>query len=318
MGEKHIHILINKVLSGTATDAEKNMVEQWYLDESNKEAIWETTSPNEEAALESQMLHHLQKHIRSKRNKVLSMPARLGIAASIAFLVCLGVALLYLKKPSGSGAAETVAGVTQNRYILLPDSSVVLLHPGSKIEYTFTAKIRSLNLVGEAFFDIKHHQHQPFVIHTGTVTTTVLGTAFNIKAYKGQKVVVTVTRGKVSVSDAAKQVRAVLTRYQVAEVNEQTKAVAQRQVSDQTSIDWIKADMQFDELPFGELADRLSKRYGVNFAFKNPKVEKCPVTGRFTGTESLQDALNIISPITSTNYKVEGSTVIIDGTGCSQ
>jgi ferric-dicitrate binding protein FerR (iron transport regulator) len=52
----------------------------------------------------------------------------------------------------------------------------------------FKGKTREVYLSGEAYFDVKHADKVPFIIHTGNVSTTVLGTAFNIKAYPVKKV----------------------------------------------------------------------------------------------------------------------------------
>jgi len=53
-------------------------------------------------------------------------------------------------------------------------------------------------------------------VHTKQITTRVLGTAFNIKAYHDQKTVeVTVTRGKVAVSDNEKLIGVLLPNQQI-------------------------------------------------------------------------------------------------------
>src|SRR5690606_5004009 len=61
---------------------------------------------------------------------------------------------------------------------------------------------REVHLEGEGFFDIKHDPTRPFVVTSGNLTTTVLGTAFNIRALPNDdRIVVTVIRGKVQVKD---------------------------------------------------------------------------------------------------------------------
>jgi len=76
-----------------------------------------------------------------------------------------------------------------NRYITLPDGSTVILHAGSKLDYpvSFNGNTREVNLIGEGYFDVQHDPARPFIIHTGHLKTTVLGTAFNIKANAGEK-----------------------------------------------------------------------------------------------------------------------------------
>src|SRR5207248_3097180 len=92
--------------------------------------------------------------------------------------------------------------VAWTRHIVLPDSSTVVLHAGSRLLFpeAFSVNTREVTLVGEAYFDIVHREAQPFIIHTGQLKTTVLGTAFNIRAYdSSQEVMVSVTKGRVRV-----------------------------------------------------------------------------------------------------------------------
>ena len=79
---------------------------------------------------------------------------------------------------------RTPPSVSYIRYITLPDNSSVVLHAGSKLQYpvSFNGNSREVTLWGEAYFDITSNLAKPFIIHTGKVKTTVLGTAFNIKS----------------------------------------------------------------------------------------------------------------------------------------
>jgi ferric-dicitrate binding protein FerR (iron transport regulator) len=89
--------------------------------------------------------------------------------------------------------------VLHRQLINLPDGSKVVLNANSKLEYPpgFSNNTREVYLDGEAYFDIAHDPGKPFIVHTGSISTRVLGTAFNINAYRSQQFVeVTVTRVK--------------------------------------------------------------------------------------------------------------------------
>ena len=64
------------------------------------------------------------------------------------------------------------------------------MNADSKITFAGAGK-RELTLEGEAFFDIKHDEQHPFIIHTGKLDVKVLGTSLNIKAYPGDSSVET-------------------------------------------------------------------------------------------------------------------------------
>ncbi|MEO5562373.1 MAG: FecR domain-containing protein, partial [Chitinophagaceae bacterium] len=92
---------------------------------------------------------------------------------------------------------------SESKSLLLEDSTQVWLNAASSLEFPdhFDSNTREVYLSGEAFFDVKHADKIPFIIHTGNISTTVLGTAFNIKAYTGQKnITISVSRGKVRVT----------------------------------------------------------------------------------------------------------------------
>lgn len=324
MEEKYLQYLLNRFLAGTATDSEKEQLNAWYTQRNNEDVVWESGSLNEQRDVEQRMRSNILNYVKATRVPVFRLNGRFigRIAASIIGLLLIS-GIYYLKVRNNNiqfRSASVVAPIrfTENKYITLPDSSTVLLHPGSQMHYTFNANLREVTLAGEAYFDIRHISDRPFVIHTGKITTTVLGTAFNIKAYTGQQVVVVVTRGKVSVTDETQKTMAILTPKGEVEYSGKSKVATQETVSASETIKWVKADMQFDDMTYRQLADKLERRYDVRFKFKNRNMERCLITGRFTGTESIEQVLHTISETLGTEYKIEGNLITVDGKACQQ
>ncbi|RYZ95824.1 MAG: hypothetical protein EOP47_25055 [Sphingobacteriaceae bacterium] len=100
-----------------------------------------------------------------------------------------------------------VAAVNGNvTHITLGDGTKIWLNGGSKLKYpeTFRGKLREITIEGEAFFDVAHDADHPFIVHTGDITTQVLGTSFNIKAYPDEQLLkVDVVSGKVGIVPSA-------------------------------------------------------------------------------------------------------------------
>src|SRR5258708_4955428 len=248
---------------------------------------------------------------------------RLAVAA-VLLAVIAGFYLLYSGKARPSASSSQVyAAHTQNlpyaRNIILPDGSTVVLYAGSTLDYpaSFPADGREVILKGQAYFDVLHDDKRPFIIHTGKVRTTVLGTAFNISS-DSNKVTVSVTGGKVKVEDG-KKVLAVLTPnqqivYRVPEETAEKLTVnAERLVTD-----WTKQDMIFDGSSFGDIAELISRRYGVAIRFKNPELAKCLIVASFSGTETLENVMETLCTIRNASYTrlAEGNEILIDGKGC--
>src|SRR5690606_10369715 len=104
----------------------------------------------------------------------------------------------------------SVTGRGENTEIILPDGSTVLLNADSRLSWNrdFTDSLREIHLTGEAFFEVVRDTLRPFVVHTGDMDVTVLGTTFNVRAYPDDaQPITTLVSGSVEV--AAKENKAV-------------------------------------------------------------------------------------------------------------
>lgn len=91
---------------------------------------------------------------------------------------------------------------TKQSYVL-PDGSVVYVNSHSTACYEKNGA-REVTLTGEAYFDVAHDSHAPFIIHAGGIEVKVLGTGFNVRVDSAHHaVVVTVARGMVEVGRGA-------------------------------------------------------------------------------------------------------------------
>jgi transmembrane sensor len=323
MQEDELQILIDKYLKGTANPAEKQKIDHWYQQQNEKDVVWMLESPAEKEKIEKQMLSILLAHVRPAKSQSRTILFKSGYRiAAIITACCLVSGYFFFKNYSALGLGNTPvivslpSKINENRFITLPDSSTVILHPGSAISYSKVGHERRLILEGEAYFDIRHRAHEPFVVCTGDVKTTVLGTSFNIRAYKGKEVVVSVTKGKVSVVNNLTKALAILLPDQQVTLKPQDGQLNLRKVKATQSILWANSDMQIDEMPFRELAARLSRRYDVKIRFNNPRMEKCLISGRFTGTEKLDEVLDVISKTMGSTYKISNAGIILDGQEC--
>jgi transmembrane sensor len=324
MKEEQLLALIEKYLDGTATEEEKQLLDHWYRKQNEQETVWHADSAQEEQVLEQRMLLHIYQHIKADDTPVKSLwqrnLSRYAAAIVVGISICAGYLLLTKKQDAKAGrplAVAAPASGSENRFVMLPDSSTVVLHSGSSIHYAMNGRVREVQLKGEAFFDVKHKDSNPFVIYTGNLKTTVLGTAFNIKANPGEQVVVSVSRGKVSVSDSKQHLLATLLPNQQLVYNVDAKKALQGNVEALSTIKWAKSDMQFEDMPFKQLAERLSRRYDVSVNFKNKDLEKCLITGRFNGTETLNQVLKILTETMGASYAMDGKMVALDGAGCN-
>lgn len=125
---------------------------------------------------------------KKKRTFSLLLP-KLGYAAAVVLLI-VGAYYLFAKR---SETKEDLRSFTvpngERKSFQLADGSLVTLNAGSKIsiDKAYGQSDRDIYLEGEAFFDVKHNTALPFVVHTLAMDVKAVGTAFNVKAYPGER-----------------------------------------------------------------------------------------------------------------------------------
>ena len=205
------------------------------------------------------------------------------------------------------------------KWVKLPDGSSVQLNQNSYLEYADSfegKKLREVSLIGEAYFDIKHDTKHPFVIRTGKIKTTVLGTAFNINAYDvNHAITVTVTRGKVRVEDE-KRILAILTPDQQLAWNDKSPEPLKTKVNAMQVVEWKNQDLIMDDLSLDDAAKLIAERYGVKIHFTNERVKSCRFTAAFLNRNDINQVLSVISDITGATLTLKNNLLTIDGTGC--
>lgn len=320
MENNELYHLIRKYLQGTASTAERERLLKWYRQDAERDVFWEMDDPYEEELvrnrIRSKIWMELDENVANRKTW-----KRLWLYTAVA-AVCLAVLGISFWKMNDKGLETLIATSpkeqSENRFVLLPDSSRVVLRPGSRLEYKtdFKGATREVSLVGEAYFDIHRKENQPFIIHTGKVKTIVLGTAFTIKATDGEEVQVMVQRGKVRV-EREEKVLAELTANQQIETRAEPAGLQDQETTvAENTFDWTARDMRFDAQAFGELASRLERRYGVEIRFINPDLAECPISGKFSGLETLEEVLGFLCTARGAAFKRTGQVIDIDGKGC--
>lgn len=95
--------------------------------------------------------------------------------------------------------ADEATSTAEIRRITLADGSVITLGPDSTLAIHFSEDRREITLLdGMAFFEVAHDAARPFCVRAGAVSTTAIGTAFDVSS-DGGYVTVSVDQGIVEV-----------------------------------------------------------------------------------------------------------------------
>lgn len=326
---------VNKIATEEETEEFLSMMKgEGYDDELNEllEAFWNDESLAISAMGEQRAESIFNKIISASRDSEAKEIQKFNavwykLAAAIVILAT--SAWFYLDRPSQpvSSMAQVQPvkleklGKPERRFINLPDGSSVILNQNSNIElskgFNQNGK-REVYLTGEAYFDVTHDDARPFIVHTGKVLTTVLGTAFNIKSSPGNKTVtVTVARGKVKVGDEQNTYNVIVPNEQMVFDQDLTSHVV-KPVKAESVIGWTNEDIYFDDVSIKDVAKQLQDRFKISIVFSKEQIKACKFSATFLKTQSLEQILNVISEFNQIKYQYKDeTTVVLDGSGCN-
>ena len=197
--------------------------------------------------------------------------------------------------------------------LVLSDGSVVYMNSESRLKYPvkFIEDKRVVKLEGEAYFDVTHDEQHPFIVHTEQLNVKVLGTGFNVMAYKGDaRTEVTLVHGKVDVK--SKNISEILTPSRQFVMNNDTREYEVRSVNVNTYVDWKNGILNFDAMPLEELGEKVSRWYGVKFFFSKESLKYLKFSGAFKKYNNIDYILDLIEATTDVSFELKGDVVIVN------
>ncbi|GEP91654.1 FecR family protein [Chitinophaga terrae (ex Kim and Jung 2007)] len=202
----------------------------------------------------------------------------------------------------------------QRKVIQLSDGSTIYLGAASRLQYPeqLTGQTREISLAGEAFFDIVTDPAHPFIIHTGDVATTVLGTSFKIEAFEGQPVTVAVATGKVKVAAQTNgQIKELAVLTSGKQVSWDHRQAALDNVNAGDVATWHKGRLVFNNQSLQEIAAALERWYDVQISFDKAQKAKEKVTVTLFAASNLNTTLQTLAAGNNFSYTVKGRQVSI-------
>lgn len=195
--------------------------------------------------------------------------------------------------------------------IRLDDGTVVWLNSESTLIYPdkFTGAKRVVELSGEAYFEVARNEEKPFIVSVSGAEIKVLGTSFNVTAYRDEgRIATTLVTGNVEVKTAHKSVKLIPGNQAV--VREGNPEITVTEVDPSLYASWTTGMFKFDKMPLTDICKCLTRWYDVDFVFEGDCGNE-----KFTGGTwkyvSLQDFLSKIERVTNVAFQVKGGRVIV-------
>lgn len=239
------------------------------------------------------------------------------VAASIIIMLGLGTAvyLFNTELPENKGTElitkQTFAG--QKSRILLSDGTSINLNSESTLRFPekFIQNKREVYLDGEAYFEVKKNPDKPFIVHTGKISTIVLGTKFNVSAFPEDDIIsVALVEGKVKVEKNISERKETLEKEKAVFLSPSEQLVYNKQNEEskiggfeiRKTIGWKDNILVFDNEPLGYVFLKLSRTYGVKFIAEDAKQRNRKITTDFND-ESVWAIIESIKFVTGMEYK---------------
>ncbi|KLT64711.1 hypothetical protein AB669_13235 [Pedobacter sp. BMA] len=309
MDKKDAKDLLERYENGQGTDAEKQLLEEWFDSEAEHNE-WQWTDAE---ALET------GKRIKSGIDKQL-LPGKnlwpiLRVAAVL--FITIGGVLLFRNEirdvVDPVVYVEKQVGEHQQLKLTLPDGSKVLLNAQSRIRYPnrFNHHTRQVYLLeGEGYFEVKHDTKHPFIVTSKNTNTQVLGTAFNIKAYHYlSELQVAVTRGKVSVSTSDGTKKEILLPNEVATVDSQNGTMLKQVIDAKTIVAWQHGNLAFNNERLTDVCATIASTYHLQFKFDEPAIKDFRITAGFVATDRVSEIIDILASANNLAYVKQGNTI---------
>mgnify|MGYP000899677238 CR=1 FL=1 len=186
-------------------------------------------------------------------------------------------------------------------YLKLADGTSLWVNSGSTIIYptVFADDKREIYVEGEVYADVYHDKNWPFVVTTDKIDIRVLGTTFNVTAYKESlQVDVVLVNGAVNVKTKnGKETR--IKPNQMFTYTDQ--ACTLEYVDVENYISWREGKYKFKNEPIENILLRLSRYYNVTMILPT-KVSGITCSGKLELKDDLNSLLNGLSEITSMTY----------------
>ena len=193
--------------------------------------------------------------------------------------------------------------------VTLSDGTRVMLNANSTLEYPASfddAEVREVRLKGEAHFEVTKNPHRPFVVKAGEMQTQVLGTIFDVKAYRKDAPKVTLMQGKVKVSNADTEVEMRPGQTATLQVDKIVVSKASPSASD-----WLEGDFDMDQVTLAEAMSDIGAWYNKTVVFQSQANMDKLIHFRFSRRASLQEIITALNEMGVAKVRIEKGKIMV-------
>lgn len=314
-------------LSGELDAEQRAAVEAWYdASPANRRLMGEiyrllylNDRINDTARIDVEKAYvHCRTRIREQARRRVWLRSLKRLAASAAVIVVL-LAGGWMARSSVERLTRPMVVYTQvgeRSQAVLPDGTKVWLNSSSRVEYaaSFFSRKRRVKMDGEAYFEVSHDRHAPFVVSTNGLDIRVLGTRFNIRNNEDKHLITTVLlEGSVEASVTGERGTALrLHPSQQLTFDTDTKSMLLTDIpTAERSINWIYGRFSFEHNTLEEIAEELNRCYNVDIRFKDDALRQLRFSGDFQVDDGIYHIMSVLQLTYKFNYRIVDNDIEI-------
>ena len=238
------------------------------------------------------------------------------IAAVLVLGLMFTFSLYYVRHIAGM---EKVVAGNVPLEVILEDGTEVIVNRNSSLRYSrkLDKEERKVYLRGEAWFDVARDTARPFEIDAGEALVQVLGTSFNVNAYRENPTVeITVATGLVALSAKEDEENLIVMKAGSGGSYDKTQGKLKLiPTSDPNTISWKTRELFFEGTSLKEVCELVNSVYGARLIIMNQELAACPITVTFRD-QSLESVLSVIESTLDLQLSRVGDEIRLDGEGC--
>jgi ferric-dicitrate binding protein FerR (iron transport regulator) len=221
--------------------------------------------------------------------------------------------------PGGGALVEgfnTIVTPKGGKYcVVLPDGTKVWLNAASSLRFPTGLErgTRAVTLTGEAFFEVARNSRHPFVVKAGNIAVEVLGTMFNVNAYREEgRVSTTLLQGKIRVvksSDGAGSAGVLLKPGIRATLADNGTLTLDQAPNMDEVLAWKNGNFNFVNTPVPEILREIARWYDLEIVYEGAPPDK-QLTGTFSRSVDLDQLTNMLR-YAGVNMRIEKNRLLI-------
>lgn len=206
---------------------------------------------------------------------------------------------------------KIIVPIKREYNVVLPDGTKVWLNSNSTLLFPsyFSDTLRSVKLIGEAYFEVVKNKKAPFTVETQKLNTMVLGTQFMVSCY-GEKSEVSLIEGSVKVTETGSDQNVVLKpgRGVVLLANGQFNEI---KINTEKLLARKNGLILFDENKLSDITTELNHWYGVNFVFENEELKNQTFYIKINRYDDIKDIMELLKYTNKIDYSIKNNTITI-------